>query len=108
MEECRGKKLNFFEFPMQMKQPFLAVSDTTRDHSLDLWRLRVDQENQQEMIEFPSHILQYTDTKPVVKYCENPKHATLHFITRVQLLETVPDDIALLMKKFWSSTRPKK
>jgi len=89
---------------MELKQPLMATRDTTRDSA----HSRASHDNQEDCVEFPSHIMQYSDTKPVIRYCENPKHATLHFITRTELLENVPDDVAVLIKKFWSATRPKK
>lgn len=62
----------------------------------------------EEVVEYPSRIIQYTNTRPILKYCENPSRATCHLISREELLETVPDDIAVLIKQFWNSIRLKR
>ncbi len=93
IEEIRNKKINFLDTPMELKQPVSCISDKG---------------GMEETIEFPSHIIQYTNSRPVLKYCENVKRAKLHFMSRAQLLETVPDDIAVLIKKFFNSIRPKR
>lgn len=93
VEEYRKRKTNMFETPVGLKQPvFCSIEGMPNE----------------EPKEYPSHIILYTNAKPTLKYCENLKCATLHFINRAQLLESVPDDIAALIKKFWSSFRPKR
>lgn len=93
IEEHRKRKMNLFETPVELKKPIVC---------------NPDKGNAEEAIEFPSHIIQYTVNKPTIKFCQNPKFATLHFINRVQLFESVPDDVALMIKRFWSTIRPKK
>lgn len=78
---------------MEIKQPVMF----TRDIS-----------SSDDIVEFPSHIMQYTNTRPVIKYCENLKNASLHLISRAQLMDTVPDDISPLLTSFWNSIRCKR
>lgn len=93
MEENRKKKINMFDIPAEIKQPVIIVKEKG---------------NTEEVVEYPSHIIQYTNTRPIVKYCENLKHASLHFINRAQLMESVPDDIGTIIKRFLNTLRPKR
>lgn len=82
-----------FEAPNELKKPLVCTNDKS---------------NVDEPREYPSHTIQYTMNKPTLKFCENPKCATLHFINRVQLLDSVPDDVGVMIKRFWSTIRPKR
>lgn len=58
--------------------------------------------------DFPSYIIQYTKTKPVIKYSENPATATCHFQNRQQMLATLLPEIEIIVHKFLSEMKPKK
>lgn len=58
--------------------------------------------------DFPSYIIQYTKTKPVLKYSYNPSKATCHLQNRQQMLATLLPEIEAFVYKFLTSMKPKK
>jgi len=58
--------------------------------------------------DFPSYLIHYTKSKPVVKYSQNPAKATCHFQTRQQMLATLLPEVEAIVHKFFSSMIPKK
>lgn len=58
--------------------------------------------------DFPSYIIRYSKTKPVVKFSENPATATYHLQNRQQMLATLLPEIEVIVHKFLSEMKPKK
>lgn len=58
--------------------------------------------------DFPSYIIQYTKTKPILKYSQNPAKATCHLMNRQQMFATLLPEIEAIIHNFLSSMKPKK
>lgn len=58
--------------------------------------------------DFPSYMIRFTKTKPVVKFSHHPAVVTYHLQNRQQMLETLLPEIEAIVHKFLSSIKPKK
>lgn len=57
---------------------------------------------------YPSSITRCTQSKPAIKFSENPARATYHFQSRHQMLATLLPEIESIVHKFLSSIKPKR
>lgn len=89
--KSNSEKVNFLETPMAIKK-VLHVLEARGGGDL----------------EFPEYLVRYTNAKPKLTYCENPKIATYHLQSRKQMLATVPRDIEEIIFKFLGSIHPKR
>lgn len=81
-----SKRFNLLDSPMILKKPLVVSGVNNED------------------IEFPSWAVRYTNTWPPISYCINPKYDTRRFLSRKEMLSTLPDNIYIVIKKFLSST----
>ena len=84
------KKINLFDTPMEIRNALIVGGVTG------------------EEVEFPSWTIRRTRTKPSLTYSLNPSVDKSLYISRQEMLDSLPQDINQIVLKFFESLQPKR